>query len=264
MKQKNVTEFIRVEKNKDYTVIHNEFLRRKDLSWKAKGILAYILSLPDDWNINLKELMQRATDGEASFRSGWKELSDTGYVKRKPVRDKQRIRYWETIVYESVDTKRTSLLVDFQDVENLNVDNQDVENHNLLSTDSTKYLKELSTNKDHSPTKVEQIPYKKIIDYLNEQTGRKYSHSANKNQDLIRARWNEGFRLEDFKRVIDNKVVDAKNPNHLFKEAYLRPATLFSNKFDGYLNEGVKVNKNSTPKPNNYIDDWSEFEEMLE
>src|SRR5699024_2508952 len=88
-----------------------------------------------------------------------------------------------------------------------------------------------------SPAKAERIPYKEIIDYLNEQTGRKYSHKANKNQDLIKARWNEGFRLEDFKQVIDNKVVDAKNPNHLFKEAYLRPATLFSNKFDGYLNE---------------------------
>ena len=260
MKQINKTEFIRVEKTKNYTVIHNQFLRRKDLSWKAKGILAYVLSLPDDWTINLKEVMTHATDGEASFRTGWKELSDKGYVKRKPVRDKQRIKYWETVIYENVDVEQSSLLVDFQDVENLHVDNQDVENRNLLSTKDTKYLKELSTNKDHSTAKAERIPYKEIIDYLNEQTGRRYSHTANKNQDLIRARWNEGFRVENFKQVIDTKVKDWSNDSKM--NQYLRPVTLFSNKFDDYLNQDVEVKQ--TSKPNNYIDDWSEFEEMLE
>ena len=98
MKQINKTEFIRVEKTKNYTVIHNQFLRRKDLSWKAKGILAYVLSLPDDWTINLKEVMTHATEGERAFRSGWKELEDKGYVHREPVREGNRIKYWETIV----------------------------------------------------------------------------------------------------------------------------------------------------------------------
>lgn len=122
--------------------------------------------------------------------------------------------------------------------------------------------KKKEVNKDHSTAKAERIPYKEIIDYLNEQTGRRYSHSANKNQDLIRARWNEGFRVEDFKRVVDTKVKDWGNDSKM--NQYLRPVTLFSNKFDDYLNQGVKVNKNSTPKPNNYIEDWSEFEDMLE
>ena len=77
---KNKTEFIRVEKTDNFSVIHNGFLRRKDLSWKAKGILTYILHLPSDWNINLNEIIRHATDGEKSFRSGWKELKDAGYV----------------------------------------------------------------------------------------------------------------------------------------------------------------------------------------
>lgn len=258
MKQRNITEFIRVEKNRNYTVIHNQFLRRKDLSWKAKGILAYILSLPDDWNINLKEVMTHATDGEASFRSGWKELSDKGYVKRKPVRDKQRIKYWETIIYENVDIKPSPLLVGFQDVENLDVDNQDVENRNLLSTKDTKYLKELSTNKDPSPAKAERIPFKEIIDYLNEKTGKRYSHTANKNQDLIRARWNEGFRLEDFKSVIDTKVAEWNNDSKMAQ--YLRPATLFSNKFDDYLNQ-APIKKEKKTNDNNLS--FEELEKML-
>src|SRR5699024_3542674 len=116
------------------------------------------------------------------------------------------------------------------------------------------------SNKNHSPAKAERIPDKEIIDYLNEQTGRRYSHTANKNQDLIKARWNEGFRVDDFKRVIDTKVKDWSNDSKM--NQYLRPVTLFSNKFDDYLNQDVEVKQ--TSKPSNYIDDWSEFEEMLE
>ena len=39
----------RVNKDKNYTTINNTGLKDKRLSWKAKGILAYILTLPDDW-----------------------------------------------------------------------------------------------------------------------------------------------------------------------------------------------------------------------
>lgn len=235
MKQKNVTEFIRVEKSKNYTVIHNEFLRRNDLSWKAKGILAYVLSLPDDWNINLKELMQHATDGEGSFRSGWKELEEKGYAQRYPVKDEQtkRIKSWQTTIYEVAQKPYCKK----PHVENPNVEKPHVENRNLLSTKelSTDIQSTNSTNKDHSAAKAERIPFKEIIDYLNEQTGRRYSHSANKNQDLIKARWNEGFRVEDFKQVIDTKVKDWSNDSKM--NQYLRPVTLFSNKFDDYLNQ---------------------------
>ena len=101
-----------------------------------------------------------------------------------------------------------------------------------------------------STAKAERIPYKEIIDYLNEQTGRKYSHKANKNQDLIKARWNEGFRLDDFIKVIDNKVNDWLKDGKM--NQYLRPATLFSNKFDGYLNE---TNKREVTSGN----DWESY-----
>ena len=122
--------------------------------------------------------------------------------------------------------------------------------------------KKKEVNKDHSPAKAERIPFKEIIDYLNDQTGRRYSHTANKNQDLIRARWNEGFRVEDFKQVIDTKVKDWGNDSKM--NQYLRPVTLFSNKFDEYLNQGATAIQTTKPSGNNYIDDWSEFEDMLE
>ena len=128
--------------------------------------------------------------------------------------------------------------------------------------DNNTSINNTSTNKDHSTAKAERIPYKEIIDYLNGQTGRRYSHTANKNKDLIRARWNEGFRIQDFKEVIDTKVKDWNNDSKMNK--YLRPATLFSNKFDEYLNQSVVVKTETKSNGDNYIDDWDNFEKMIE
>ena len=76
---------------------------------------------------------------------------------------------------------------------------------------------------------------KDIISYLNEKAGKDFKPSTKKTQSLIKARFNEGFKLEEFKKVIDNKVKDWLKDSAMCK--YLRPDTLFGPKFEGYLNE---------------------------
>jgi uncharacterized phage protein (TIGR02220 family) len=83
---------------------------------------------------------------------------------------------------------------------------------------------------DETPT----INYKEIIDYLNKKLGTKYKSSSAKNQSLIKARINEGYDINDFKTVIDKKYNEW---NKTDMATYLRPETLFSNKFEGYLNQ---------------------------
>lgn len=85
-----------------------------------------------------------------------------------------------------------------------------------------------------SPDEKKQIPYKKIIDYLNEQASKKFKVTE-KWKTLIKARWNEGQTYDDFIKVIDTKTKQWLNDRNMNK--YLRPATLFGNKFDDYLNE---------------------------
>lgn len=87
---------------------------------------------------------------------------------------------------------------------------------------------------------IDNIPYKEIIDYLNSKTGKKYRDNVQKNKSLIKARWSEGYRLEDFKQVIDNMVKDWSGTKYA---KYLRPETLFGTKFDGYLNQGNAVKR---------------------
>lgn len=90
----------------------------------------------------------------------------------------------------------------------------------------------LSGNPTHTP-------YKEIIDYLNEKTGKRFSHKSKANQKLIRARFNEDNSKEDFFTVIDNMTAQWKdNPK---MEEYLRPKTLFSGNFDNYKNQTPKL-----------------------
>lgn len=76
--------------------------------------------------------------------------------------------------------------------------------------------------------------YSSIISYLNEKAHTKYRHSSSKTKTLIKARLNEGFTEDDFKKVIDNKTAEWLNTD---MEKYLRPETLFGTKFESYLNQ---------------------------
>lgn len=68
--------------DRDFTVVSNEFLKDTRLSWKAKGIIAYVAMLPDDWVLNMRDLTNRATDGRDSLYSGIKELETCGYCAK--------------------------------------------------------------------------------------------------------------------------------------------------------------------------------------
>lgn len=89
------------------------------------------------------------------------------------------------------------------------------------------------------------IPYPEIINYLNVQTGKSFKSGTQSSKKLIKARWNEGYRLEDFKKVIDNKVIDWTGKTFddgSPAENYLQPTTLFGGKFETYLNQIPKKN----------------------
>ena len=77
----------RVNKNVNYTVMSNYHLQDKKLSLKAKGLLSYMLSLPDDWDYSLKGLATGCKDGIDSVRSAVHELEDGGYLCRSKARN---------------------------------------------------------------------------------------------------------------------------------------------------------------------------------
>lgn len=87
-------------------------------------------------------------------------------------------------------------------------------------------------------------PYQEIIDYLNKKANKNFKASSKETRRLILARWKDGYKLEDFQRVIDGRV--AKWYTDAKMQEYLRPMTLFSSKFESYLNDSGQVNVGST------------------
>ncbi|MBN3352669.1 hypothetical protein CF086_20555 [Clostridium botulinum] len=102
--------------------------------------------------------------------------------------------------------------------------------------------------------------YTLVINHLNQKCGTNFKSTTKKTQQLINARLRDGFVVEDFYTVIDTKVKDWKGQitaDGKNMEDYLRPETLFGNKFEGYLNQKTKKVV-SNEKANNNA--YKEFE----
>lgn len=64
----------------NFVTVHKNFIHDDNLSWKAKGILLYLLSRPDDWQIYESELVRHSTDGLSGLKTGIKELEKVGVI----------------------------------------------------------------------------------------------------------------------------------------------------------------------------------------
>lgn len=85
------------------------------------------------------------------------------------------------------------------------------------------------------------IPFDEIVHALNDAAGTRYRSSSAKTRRLIHARWAEGYRLPDFLAVIDTMAAEWAGDPKMAK--YLRPSTLFSPKFEDYVNRGPRTRK---------------------
>jgi hypothetical protein len=73
---------VRTKKNRNYTTINNTVLEDERLSWRARGIAAYLLSKPDDWRIDHTHLWKNGKEGRDAVLAAMKELEDCGYLVR--------------------------------------------------------------------------------------------------------------------------------------------------------------------------------------
>lgn len=117
----------------------------------------------------------------------------------------------------------------------------DNENTNLSPTSDepcSQLVSHRSPNKNNNENNKYIVEIREIIDCLNSKAGTRYRDATKKTQQLISARLNEGFTVDDFKAVIDSKVKDWLHDEKMSK--YLRPETLFGSKFESYLNTIAK------------------------
>jgi uncharacterized phage protein (TIGR02220 family) len=121
--------------------------------------------------------------------------------------------------------------------------------HDKVMTESCKTRLD-KTRREETRRDKNSPAYTEIIDYLNSKANTSYRHTTGKTRELIHARCNEGFTLDDFKTVIDKKCSEWMGTEF---QQYIRPQTLFGTKFEAYLNQKeVKKTKTQTAYDDDY------------
>lgn len=203
------TSFIREKKERDYTVINNTVLKDERLSWKAKGVFCYLLSLPEDWVIYQSELLKHSTDGRESLRNAINELEEYGYL----IIDKKRDEKGHfTAIYKIIENPNEKTESGKTESENPTRENRhgktESENPTLLNTNKQNTNKqntnELNTNENEKSKRFTIPTLEEIQNYCNE---RQNKINPEYFLDYYTARdwkFNNGGKMKDWKATIRN------------------------------------------------------------
>ncbi len=209
-----------------YSVMANHCLRNKSLSAKAKGIFAYIMSLPEDWKLYRTELTNHFTDGKDSIRSGFDELIQAGYIIATESRDVTgRMAGWDYDIYEIPHTEKPT------------AENPPSDNPPLLSTDIQPSTDSTKTSMGSSE---ESIP-EDFLEKFNQIAGHSFRVLDQKTKRQLRARIAEGFSSAEILKAAENCKKDKfhiENPQYLTPEFITR-----ADKLQKYLNAGQPFQK---------------------
>lgn len=91
---------IRVAKRQRFTVIDRRPINDERLSFRARGVLVWLLDKPDDWATDRDSIARAGIEGQHAIRGVLQELRDTGYLVRHNVRQKDGTITAETVLYE--------------------------------------------------------------------------------------------------------------------------------------------------------------------
>ncbi|PTI24601.1 hypothetical protein BU080_06565 [Staphylococcus warneri] len=213
-----------------YGLVFKNVMKDTNVDIEAKALYSYLSSYAGSNETafpSVSLICHELKISEKRFQKYRKQLEDNGYlfVDRERT-DNGFSKNIYTINHNSVSSH-------FVPVQNLPERNLPVENvgtkNNSIKNNSIK----------NNNNRVDHFTYKEIIEYLNRYTGKKFNFRAKANQELIKARFNEGYSKEDFLKVIDNKVSEWINVDSM--KDYLQPSTLFrKSNFDKYLNQTIK------------------------
>ena len=184
----------------NFTRLPNEIVNQRNLSFKAKGILWYLLSKPEDWKTYIKEVANNGKDGVKSIRSGIKELIDAGYVVRTTERDNGVITDWVYYVYDkpvnNVDNPPLSQKVEVGFVE--------VEKGTLLNTDNI--LNTNNTNTSYKKSSIETLSSKQLHEHLSEKFGVDIKYVEKECETMLDWLKSKGKRRKDYEAFARNWI----------------------------------------------------------
>lgn len=162
----------RAKRTENFTVVRNEYLHDVNLSWKAKGLITYIMSLPPDWQLNLTDLKKRSKDGRDATAAGLRELIDNGYCQRSKMRSDGgtflRCEYEVSDIKEFEPEPQT---------ENPDLDAPQTENPDAVNPETVKPISENPEQINTNSSKDENKPNKQCNNTFNGVVGVLFSEN---------------------------------------------------------------------------------------
>lgn len=248
-----------------WTQVPNEIIRAGKDVFATTGekmtyisLLSYAFQIEQEARPSQKTIANDVICSDRAVRNHLKTLEEKGFLQKAGYHD-DGIVIWRVVIPPHLRVKwlRDQLAKEEQKMEaagNL----PDPENKpDAAPTEQPKPAAKQKKKLDKSVAVHpgdDEIPFDEIIAHLNKVTGKSYDAMGAENRFHIRARWNDGYTLEQFKKVVDVKTpqwIDEAKTN-----AWLRPKTLFGPKMVDYVNENPKPQQ---PKKSSYIRNESDF-----
>lgn len=186
-----------------YGTTPNDLLNNNLISFKAKGLYAYIQSKPDNWDFSVEKISFQSKESAEAITTGLRELESFGYLHR--ARFQNSLGHWEIEYILHSDPSDNGQYLEKPYMENP-----------YMGDDSNNSKKE-SSKKDNSN---KEYSYADFIFVLNSATNKKYK-GCSKSKKQFLARIKEGRTEEDFKLATENSVKDPYHKENNFK--YLTP-----------------------------------------
>lgn len=146
----------KIEKSKNYTVMSNYHLRDKNLSYKAKGLLSFMLSLPEDWDYSINGLVSISKEGVKAIRNILQELQRYGYLVIEKKQNKIGQFEYEYLIYEQPDTQKGDM--DLGDVEkDIQINTNEININNKIDKDDKTKISSFFVAEEHNILTLELI-----------------------------------------------------------------------------------------------------------
>lgn len=124
----------KIEKTKGYTIMSNYHLKDRSLTYKAKGLLSFMLSLPSDWDYSLKGLCAISKESRDGIRSILKELQEHHYLEIEKTRGDKGYFEYNYLIYEIPHFINREMIKNTPDTENPYLDVPDMEIPTQINT----------------------------------------------------------------------------------------------------------------------------------
>lgn len=219
-------------------VAHDDRLKDKDKL--LYGEIYAMLNVTNSFFMSNAAMAKRFNCTNRTIISSLNRLEEYGYIRRKNIYEGKQIMRREIMIGSKADFTGVvnSVSRGYRNSLHGGSDADFTDNRTINRASNRAEEDILSGKPDHAP-------YQEILNYFNQQAGTSYRASSKATQHLINARVNEGFTVDDFKKVIDIKVANWKDDPKMSK--YLRPKTLFGTNFESYLNEPMPNRQPANP-----------------